>query len=116
MVYLQLGPGGLYSRRMTAIQPTSPDSVISDERARELADELMGRAGDADANAPWRLVSFDQGWLILVSYHGKEQTGGRLHVIERASGHIRVFPSGISPRRITQEYSSVSHRGKVLDD
>ncbi|MCK9897495.1 hypothetical protein [Frankia sp. AgB32] len=81
--------------------------MIDESTAFSLATEHLGRPRD-DAEKPWRLVEFPEGWLIREDLPGR---GGAAKVIERSSGKIKYFPSYIPPVRIRENYARVVESG-----
>ncbi|MCK9924680.1 hypothetical protein MXD61_22915 [Frankia sp. AgPm24] len=88
--------------------------VIDKNAAAAIAVELQGRRQD-DAERPWELEEFPEGWLI-VDY--SKLMGAPATIIERSSGRIMHFPSYVPPGRIVEEYGSVlesAWEGSVAD-
>lgn len=77
--------------------------MIEEAAAVLLATELLGRQRN-DAESPWDLEEFVEGWLIREQLRGR---GAASKVIEKSSGKIRFFPSRIAPDLIVEEYESV---------
>ncbi len=81
--------------------------MIEIDTAFSLATEHLGRPRD-DAEKPWRLVEFPEGWLIRLDLPGR---GGAAMVIERYSGKIKRFPSYVPPVLICDDYASIVDEG-----
>ncbi|CAO5255035.1 hypothetical protein [Frankia sp. AgKG'84/4] len=81
--------------------------MIESATAFSLATEYLGRPRD-DAEKPWRLVEFPEGWLVRQDLPGR---GGAAVVIERSSGKIKRFPSYVPPVLICDDYASVVNEG-----
>ncbi|MCK9897875.1 hypothetical protein [Frankia sp. AgB32] len=87
--------------------------MIGEDRAQEIAIALLGRRSD-DADRPWNLVEFPQGWLINeTGYLGDDFVGSLGRVIEKASGRVVRFPSRVPTYRILNDYESVVGKGRA---
>lgn len=87
--------------------------MITVSDAESIGTALLGRS-PSDGERPWTLVEFGDGWLIRESsVHGTDMRGGAARVIERGSGQVVRFPSGVPSRRILHDYKNVRTRGKI---
>jgi hypothetical protein len=87
--------------------------VITGQEAERIARDILGRPAD-DADRPWRLQEFEQGWLIYEeSPPDDEMIGEACRVIERESGHVLLFSSGVPTERILNEYAAIQDQGLV---
>lgn len=87
--------------------------MITREQAEAIAAGVCGApAGDADRG--WELTEFDAGWLISENA-GVGRRGGATRVIERGTGVVMRFPSGIPPTLILEEYAQVRDDGHPQD-
>jgi hypothetical protein len=85
--------------------------MITQEQAERIATEITGRGPESGG---WELVEFDAGWLIRESSASDASLrGGALRVVERESGRVMRFPSGVPPQRIVAEYAEVVERSRV---
>jgi hypothetical protein len=85
--------------------------MITREQAQDIARTVIGAEPEDEARG-WELVEFDAGWLI----REKAASGGRgaaTRVIERDTGRVMRFPSGVPPVRIRNDYQSVMPDGHV---
>jgi hypothetical protein len=77
------------------------------EAAKRIESFLKCPSNDADR--PWTMEPFTEGWLIrqgpLEGFYGQPS-----YVVERATGRIVSFPSGVPRRRIREEYEKVLPR------
>jgi hypothetical protein len=79
--------------------------LITREQAEAIAAVLCGAPAE-DAERGWELKEFDAGWLIS-EHAGAGRRGGATRVIERDTGQVMRFPSGIPPTLILEEYAQV---------
>ena len=87
--------------------------MIAGQQAERIAQDILGRPAD-DANRPWRLQEFEQGWLIHEeSPADDEMIGEACRVIERENGRVLLFSSGVPTERILNEYAAVRDEGLV---
>jgi hypothetical protein len=85
--------------------------MITKRDAEAIATGLLGRP-PADADRPWGLEEFSDGWLIREEPPpGELYVGAASVVIERDTGGVRRFPSSVPPGRITADYPAVRARG-----
>jgi hypothetical protein len=83
--------------------------LITREQAEAIAAGVCG-APAQDAERGWELREFDAGWLISERAGGGRR-GGAARVIERDTGLVMRFPSGIPPTLIMEEYAQVREDG-----
>ena len=87
--------------------------LITREQAEAIAAGLCGAPAE-DAERGWELKEFDAGWLIR-EHAGTGRRGGATRVIERDTGLVMRFPSGIPPTLILEEYGQVRGDGHPQD-
>jgi hypothetical protein len=87
--------------------------LITRAQAEAIADGVCGAPAE-DAERGWELKEFDAGWLISENA-GVGRRGGATRVIERDTGPVMRFPSGIPPTLITEEYAQVREDGHPQD-
>lgn len=76
-------------------------------------DTAADRAADALSCDDVELVAFDHGWLVRrPTPHGRR--GAPTIVVERATGAVLAFPSGVSEGRVTSDYERVRARAVPL--
>ena len=83
--------------------------MIDREQAEAIAADVCGGPAE-DAERGWELREFDAGWLIGEPA-GASRRGGATRVIERDTGVVMRFPSGIPPTLIMEEYAQVRDDG-----
>ena len=83
--------------------------LITREQAEAIAAGLCGAPAE-DAERGWELKEFDAGWLVS-EHAGAGRRGGATRVIERDTGLVMRFPSGIPPTLILEEYAQVRDDG-----
>lgn len=88
--------------------------MVTEQQAVTIATDVLGRSPD-DADAPWELVAFDDGWLIKerAKPDSEPRRGAASRVIERETGQVVRFPSSVPPGRIVSEYPKVQARGRA---
>lgn len=83
--------------------------MMDEMEARKRIEAFLKCPSD-DANRPWTMEAFAEGWLVrqgpFEGFYGQSS-----YVVERATGRIISFPSGVPPRRIREEYQKVLSRG-----
>jgi hypothetical protein len=87
--------------------------MITRQQAESIAAQILRRPADAPGRS-WSLLEFDEGWLVDEEPPpGEEIFGEASRVIERAGGRVLLFPSGVPPRRIMDDYAAVRDEGLV---
>jgi hypothetical protein len=88
--------------------------VITQLEAQGIATEVLRRPAD-DEGQPWALTEFAQGWLVSqIRPQGERIRGGSTYVVERDSGRVVVFGSGVSPDNIANRYQEVLRFGQEV--
>lgn len=85
--------------------------MITHVQAEDIARTVIG-AEPEDETQGWELVEFDAGWQIQEKAAAGTR-GAATRVIERATGRILSFPSGVPPIRIRNDYESVVSDGHL---
>jgi hypothetical protein len=87
--------------------------MITQQQAEGIAQDILRRSA-TDADQPWSLQSFDQGWLVREEPPAGEEIVGEGHyVIERDTGRVLLFASSVPPGRILTEYAAIQDLGLV---
>lgn len=87
--------------------------MITEREAHEIVEDLFSDM-TPNQGRPWELQEFDQGWLVRVRPRPGEENnrGAAARVVERGSGRVMRFPSGVPTRRILTDYPKVVRRGR----
>jgi hypothetical protein len=83
--------------------------MIDEPDAMRRAEEFFGCPSD-DPEHPWSLASFAQGWLLRRTPKPSVR-GDASYVIERETGRIVGFGSGMPPHRLLEEYPDLVEDG-----
>ena len=90
--------------------------MITREQAEHAASNRFGPSQEGERRN-WELIEFSAGWLVLRNVAvDAGRRGAAMHVIERDSGTVMVFPSSVPPQRILDDYSAVLGSGHTEDE
>jgi hypothetical protein len=90
--------------------------MITREQAESAVSNRFGPSQE-DEQRNWELIEFSAGWLVLRNVAvDASRRGAAVHVIERESGRLMVFPSSVPPQRILDDYSAVLGSGHAEDE
>ena len=81
--------------------------MIDEKTAREVAARYLG-------SDEFELREFDHGWRIARPHLAGRTRGGGAMVVERATGKLLLFASGIPPRVIHQNFAEIRPRAVEL--